>query len=47
LNNIVDAVTVNGLPHPLVGVRGPADQALSFVSAYPARQIQLALKIRW
>jgi hypothetical protein len=47
INNTVGNITVNQLPHPLVGVVGPPENPLSFVSAYNSRQIQLALKLRW
>jgi hypothetical protein len=47
LNNTVGEINVNQLPTPLVGTVGEVEDPLSFVSAFPARQIQLAIKVRW
>ena len=47
LNNTVGDVTVNDLPKPLVGTLGEVEDPLSFVSAFPARQLQVAIKVRW
>ena len=47
LNNTVGDVTVDQLPRPLVGQLGEVEDPLSFVSAFPARQLQMAVKLRW
>ena len=47
LNNTVGQITVNQLPHPLVGTKGDPSQPLSFVSAFDPREMQVALKIRF
>ncbi len=47
LNNTVGDITVDDLARPLVGVLGEVEDPLSFVSAFPARQIQIAVKLRW
>jgi hypothetical protein len=47
LNNTVGDVTINDLARPLVGVMGEVEDPLSFVSAFPARQVQIALKLWW
>ncbi|MFN7924683.1 MAG: TonB-dependent receptor [Bryobacteraceae bacterium] len=47
LNNTVGDVTVDELPRPLRGTLGEVEDPLSFVSAFPARQLQFAVKLRW
>lgn len=47
VNNTVGDITVNGLPDPLVGQLGEVEDPLSFVTSFPARQMQVALKLRW
>jgi hypothetical protein len=47
LNNVVGQVTVNDLPHPLVGQAGDPTDSLSFLSAFESRHLQIALKIHF
>lgn len=45
INNTVGALTLDELPHPLVGRRGSPTSPLSFTSAFDPRQFQFGLKI--
>ena len=45
VNNVVGALTLAQLPHPLVGNAGDPAQPLSFTAARDPRQFQLALRI--
>lgn len=47
VNNTVGEGTVDDLPRPLVGRIGEVEDPLSFAAAFPARQVQVALKLRW
>lgn len=47
LNNTVGNLTVDELPHPLVGKRGNPTEPLSFLSAYDPRQFQFAIKVHF
>jgi hypothetical protein len=47
LNNTVGDITVEQLPRPLSGRRGPATEPLSFTSAFDPRQFQVGVKINF
>jgi hypothetical protein len=47
LNNTVGDVRLSDLPRPLVGLRGPTTEPLSFTSAFDPRQFQLGVRVNW
>jgi hypothetical protein len=47
VNNVVGNITVEQVPQPIEGWRGPAESPLAFTSAFDPRQFQFGLKLNF